>query len=110
VKRHAIAYHEVSRGTMDGTTVHPREVFKAALLANAFGIIVGHNHPSGDPEPSNDDVVLTHRLVAAGELIGIPLFDHIIVSDGRYVSFLETGRLAGNRGVSTASTARDRPW
>jgi DNA repair protein RadC len=108
VKRRVIAYHEVSRGALDATTVHPREVFKAALLANAFGIIVGHNHPSGDPEPSAGDIVLTRRLVAAGELIGIPLFDHIVVSDGRYVSFLETGRLPTNREVSAVSMARDR--
>jgi DNA repair protein RadC len=108
VKRRVIAYHEVSRGALDGTTVHPREVFKAAVLANAFGIIVGHNHPSGDPEPSTDDIALTRRLVAAGELIGIPLFDHIVVSDGRYVSFLETGRLPMNREVGAASLARDR--
>lgn len=108
VKRRIIAYHEVSRGALDATTVHPREVFKAALLANAFGIIVGHNHPSGDPEPSPDDIALTRRLVVAGELIGIPLFDHIVVSDDRYVSFLETGRMPTNRGVAADSMARDR--
>jgi DNA repair protein RadC len=107
VKRRIIAYHEVSRGALDATTVHPREVFKAALLANAFGIIVGHNHPSGDPEPSPDDIALTRRLVSAGDLIGIPVFDHIVVGDGRYVSFMETGRLPTNSGVVAASMARN---
>ena len=105
VKRRVIAYHDVSRGALDATVVHPREVFKAALLANAFGIIVGHNHPSGDPEPSTDDISLTRRLVAAGEVIGIRLFDHIVVGDGRYVSFLETRRLPMDTGVGAASIA-----
>jgi DNA repair protein RadC len=94
-KNRVIAYHEVSRGTLDATLVHPREVFKAALLANAASIIAGHNHPSGDPAPSPDDMTLTARLTAAGELIGIPLTDHIIVGDKRYCSLREAGRLAG---------------
>ena len=92
-KRHVIAYHEVSRGTLDGTLVHPREVFKAAILANAAAIIVAHVHPSGDPTPSPDDIHLTRQLVAAGCLLGIEILDHIIVGDGRYVSFRETGHL-----------------
>jgi DNA repair protein RadC len=92
-KNRVIAYHEVSRGTLDATLVHPREVFKAALLANAAGIIAGHNHPSGDPTPSPDDIALTQRLVAAGTLLGIPVLDHVIIGDGRYVSLKEAGRL-----------------
>jgi len=92
-KHRVIAYHEVSRGTLDATLVHPREVFKAALLANAAAIILTHNHPSGDPSPSADDVQLTRRLVDAGALLGVDVLDHIIVGDGRYHSFKEAGRL-----------------
>lgn len=92
-KHGVIAYHEVSRGALDATLVHPREVFKAAILANAAAIILAHNHPSGDPTPSPDDEALTRRLVDAGELLGIQILDHVIVGDGRYLSFQETGRL-----------------
>lgn len=93
-KHRVIAYHEVSRGSLDATLVHPREVFKAAILANAAAIILTHNHPSGDPTPSPDDVALTQRLVGAGELLGIDVLDHVIIGDGRWVSFRELGRLA----------------
>lgn len=75
------------RGTLDSALVHPREVFEAALLANAAAIVAGHNHPSGDPTPSPDDVEITRRLAATGEVLGIPVLDHIIVGDGRYYSF-----------------------
>jgi DNA repair protein RadC len=70
-------------------------VFKAALLANAAAIIVAHNHPSGDPTPSPDDAALTARLAAAGEMLGVPLLDHIVIGDARYFSFKEAGRLPG---------------
>jgi len=93
-KMHLLAYHELSRGTLDMSCVHPREVFKVALLANAAGIVLGHNHPSGDPTPSPDDRALTKRLVAAGEIVGVELFDHIVVGhDDRYWSFREHGQL-----------------
>jgi len=92
-KHRVIAYHEVSRGTLDSTLAHPREVFKAALLANSAAIVISHNHPSGDSTPSADDVDLTRRLVAAGELLGISVLDHIVIGDGRYFSFKEAGRL-----------------
>ncbi|MGH9204568.1 MAG: JAB domain-containing protein [Vicinamibacterales bacterium] len=68
-------------------------MFKAALLANAAAIIVSHNHPSGDPSPTLDDLEVTRRLAATGEVLGIPVLDHIIVGDGRYFSFKEGGRL-----------------
>jgi DNA repair protein RadC len=92
-KRRVIAYHEVSRGTLGSTLVHPREIFKAVLLANAAAIVAAHNHPSGDPTPSPDDLELTHRLAAAGDVLGIPMLDHIIIGDGCYYSFKEAGRL-----------------
>jgi DNA repair protein RadC len=92
-KHRIIAYHEVSRGTLDSTLVHPREVFKAAVLANAAAIIVSHNHPSGDPSPTIDDLDVTRRLVAAGEILGILVLDHIVVGECQYFSFKEAGRL-----------------
>ena len=92
-KHRVIAYYEVSRGTLDSTIVHPRDVFRAAIMANAACIVVSHNHPSGDPTPSAEDHALTHRLMAAGEMLGIEILDHIIVGHGRYHSFKEAGRL-----------------
>ena len=92
-QHHLLAYHELSRGTTDAAFVHPREVFKVALLANATAVIVGHNHPSGDPSPSADDLALTRRLKAAGDLLGIDVLDHLIVGADRYVSLKESGHL-----------------
>lgn len=92
-KHRVIAYHEVSRGTLDSTLVHPREVFKAALLSNSAAIVVCHNHPSGDPTPTIDDMDVTRRLVVTGDLLGIPVLDHIVVGEGRYFSFKEGGRM-----------------
>jgi len=80
-------------GTLTGSPAHPREVFREALLHRSAKLIVCHNHPSGDPTPSKDDVALTARLVEAGDLIGVPLLDHIIIGDGRYVSLKEAGRM-----------------
>ena len=84
-------WHELSRGCLDSSLVHPREVFKVAILSNAAGLLLLHNHPSGDPNPSADDVALTRRLVDAGDLLGIPVLDHIIVGDGRFVSLKQLG-------------------
>jgi DNA repair protein RadC len=93
-RHHVLAYHELSRGTLDSTSMHPREIFKAALLANATALVLGHNHPSGIVTPSADDITLTSRLVDAGQLMGIPVLDHVIVSaEGTYFSFKEAGRL-----------------
>jgi DNA repair protein RadC len=93
-RQHLLCYHELARGTLDAVAVNPRDVFKVALLSNAAGVIVGHNHPSGDPLPSPHDEALTTRLSAAGELIGVDVVDHVIVGDDtRYWSFREMGRL-----------------
>lgn len=93
--RHAIlCSHVVSRGALDATVVHPREVFRASILAGAAAVILYHNHPSGDPTPSRDDASLTRRLVTAGDLVGITVIDHVVTgSHGRYYSFREAGRM-----------------
>lgn len=91
-KHRVIGLHEVGRGTLDSCLVHPREVFKAAIVANAAAVILGHNHPSGDSEPSPDDVALCARLRGAADILGIDLLDFVIVGDGRYCSFKESGR------------------
>jgi DNA repair protein RadC len=89
-----IGYHEVSRGSLDSALMHPREIFKAAVMVNAASIVLAHNHPSGDPSPSVEDLALTTRLREAGRLIGIELLDHIIVGhDGRFTSLKELGRI-----------------
>jgi DNA repair protein RadC len=81
--------HTVSIGSLNASIVHPREVFKAALLNNANGIICLHNHPSGDPEPSREDIEITRRLVEAGEIMGIKVLDHVIIGGQRYLSMKE---------------------
>jgi DNA repair protein RadC len=83
----------VAIGTLNSTVVQPRDVFREAALGAAAAIVVFHNHPSGDPSPSPDDVELTRRLVAAGTLMGIDVVDHIILGDVRYCSFKEMGTL-----------------
>jgi DNA repair protein RadC len=80
-------------GTQNSTIVQPREVYRAAAIGGAAAIVVFHNHPSGDPTPSPEDVDLTRRLAAAGVLIGIDLVDHVILGDGRYWSFKERGTI-----------------
>jgi DNA repair protein RadC len=90
-KRQVIAYHEVSRGTLNATLVQPRDVFRAALLSNTASIVLSHNHPSGDANPSADDMQLTRRVVEAGVLLGIEVLDHIIVGHGRWYSFRNAG-------------------
>ncbi|MFN8545533.1 MAG: JAB domain-containing protein [Candidatus Binatia bacterium] len=82
-------FNVVSVGSLTASLVHPREVFKPAILGNAAGVVLVHNHPSGDPEPSAEDKALTERLKQAGELLGIKVLDHIVIGDGRYVAFSE---------------------
>jgi DNA repair protein RadC len=84
---------QVTRGTLDASLVHPREVFRAAIAEAAAGVILVHNHPSGDPTPSAEDRVVTRQLRDAGRLVGIEVLDHVIVGEGRYVSFVEAGLL-----------------
>lgn len=84
----------ITRGIVNSSLVHPREVFRAAITAGAVSIILFHNHPSGDPTPSADDRLVTEQLVAAGRLLEIPVLDHVIVGTaGKFVSFAEAGLL-----------------
>lgn len=92
-KHNVTGLHTVSIGHLSGALVHPREVFKAAILGNAASIILAHNHPSGNPEPSSEDIEVADRLHAAGELLGIKVLDHIIVGHKKFYSFRQEGRL-----------------
>jgi DNA repair protein RadC len=83
----------VTRGILNSSLVHPREVFREAIAERAAAIILVHNHPSGDPSPSADDRNVTDQLVAAGRLLDIPVHDHVIIGRGRYTSFAEAGLL-----------------
>jgi DNA repair protein RadC len=83
----------VTRGTADTSLVHSREVFREAIREGASAVILVHNHPSGDPRPSPEDRTVTRQLVEAGSVVGIPVLDHVIVGDGRYVSLAEEGAL-----------------
>lgn len=83
----------VTRGILNSSLVHPREVFREAIAERAAAIVLVHNHPSGDPTPSVDDRVVTEQLVAAGRLLDIPVHDHVVIGRGRYVSFAEAGLL-----------------
>lgn len=81
----------VTRGILDASVVHPREVFRTAIAESAAAVILLHNHPSGDPTPSREDREVTRQLIEAGRIIGIPVLDHVIIGDARYVSFVEAG-------------------
>jgi DNA repair protein RadC len=83
----------VSIGSLNSSIVHPREVFKIAILSNAASIIISHNHPSGDTTPSTEDLNITKRLKECGKILGIDLIDHIIIGNEKYLSFKEEGIL-----------------
>ena len=83
----------ITRGILNSSLVHPREVFREAIAERAAAVILVHNHPSGDPTPSPDDRVVTEQLAAAGRLLDIPVHDHVIIGRGRYMSFAEAGLL-----------------
>ena len=88
-----VAIQEVTRGILNSSLVHPREVFRAAIAFGAAGIIVAHNHPSGDPTPSADDRAVTRQLVDAGRILDIPVYDHVVLAGNRFTSFAEAGLL-----------------
>lgn len=91
VKNNITGIFTVSTGSLNSSIVHPREVFKRAMLQNAASIIICHNHPSGDPAPSKEDIGITKRLYEAGRILGIELLDHIIAGDNSYTSLKEKG-------------------
>ncbi|WP_427338974.1 RadC family protein [Caloranaerobacter sp. DY30410] len=88
-KNNIIAIENTSIGSLNSSIVHPREVFKEAIKRSSASIIIVHNHPSGDPTPSKEDINITKRLVEGGKILGIDLLDHIIIGDGKYVSLKE---------------------
>ena len=92
-KNRVNAIQEVSVGSLNASVVHPREIFKAAILSNAAALILVHNHPSGDPTPSPEDIALTKAIVDAGKILNIPVLDHVIMGDRRYCSLKEKGVL-----------------
>ena len=92
-KNRIIRRVQVSEGSLNQSIVHPREVFNPAVKESAAAMILVHNHPTGDPAPSSEDIAITRRLKEAGEIMGIKVLDHIIVGDGEYMSFVERGLL-----------------
>lgn len=90
-KNHIIAQETLSIGSLNASIVHPREVFRAAIKRSSASILCAHNHPSGDPAPSPEDISLTSRLKEAGEIVGIEVLDHLIIGDGEFVSLKEQG-------------------
>lgn len=90
-KNHVIGHEVLSIGSLNSTIVHPREVFRAAIQRSSSAVICVHNHPSGDPTPSREDIEMTARLMDAGKIIGIDVLDHVIIGDQTYVSLKEQG-------------------
>ncbi len=90
--RNLVKYVDLtSLGTLNASLVHPREVFRLAIMKGVASIVIGHNHPSGDTDPSEEDIKLTRRLVEAGRLLGIEVLDHVIIADNNHLSFKATG-------------------
>lgn len=94
-KNHVISMPEVSVGSLSASVVHPREVFRAAIDHAAAAMILLHNHPSGDPTPSREDIAVTERLVKAGKIMDIPVLDHVVLGRDRFISLKEKGLLQG---------------
>jgi DNA repair protein RadC len=92
-KHRVLRVSVISIGTLDASVVHPREVFREAITGGAAAIVLFHNHPSGDPRPSAEDVRLTKRLLAAGDLMGIDVLDHVVISETRFFSMKDSGTL-----------------
>ncbi len=92
-KNKVIGVFEISRGSLNASIIHPRDVFQRAILVNAASVILVHNHPSGDPTPSPEDVKLTKKLVEAGRVMDITVLDHVICGEGKYASLRERGEI-----------------
>jgi DNA repair protein RadC len=91
-----IGYEVISIGTANASLVHPREVFRSAIISGAVGVIVAHNHPSGDPSPSREDLQVTERLVEAGKLLGVGVLDSLVITDDSYHSLRDAGSVRFN--------------
>jgi DNA repair protein RadC len=89
VRHHIIKHETIFVGSLDTTVIHPREIFKQAIRYSSSAVIIAHNHPSGDPSPSPEDISVTKQLVNAGKIVGINLIDHIIITANDYVSLRE---------------------
>jgi DNA repair protein RadC len=94
IKNHLLKTVRVSKGSLNANIVHPREVFRPAILEGAASIIVAHNHPSGDPGPSQNDIDITRKLKETGVICGIELYDHLIIGDNRFLSMKEQGLMS----------------
>ena len=92
-KNRMLHVEEISKGSLNASLAHPREIFFTAVTVRAAALICVHNHPSGDPEPSREDMDVTKRLVEAGKVLGIRLLDHLVIGDQRYFSFADEGML-----------------
>ncbi len=90
-RNHVIGQEIISVGCLTASLVHPREVFRGAITLPCASIVLFHNHPSGDPEPSHEDIALTRRLVAGGSLLGIEVLDHVVLGDPKFVSLKDRG-------------------
>jgi DNA repair protein RadC len=93
-KNKIVCVDQVSQGSLNASIVHPRELFSSAILSASAALILIHQHPSGDPEPSREDIELTERLVEGAKLLGIRILDHIIIGEDRYISFADRGILS----------------
>jgi DNA repair protein RadC len=91
IKNHVISVEDISVGSLNSSIVHPREVFKPAIRRSSASMILVHNHPSGDPTPSREDIEITRRLIEAGKILGIEVVDHVIIGNGIYISLREKG-------------------
>jgi len=90
-RNHLIKEETISIGTLNSSLIHPREIFRSAVIEACASVILVHNHPSGDPTPSKDDITVTKKIIKASEVIGIELLDHVIIGNERYVSLKEDG-------------------
>lgn len=91
IKNNIIAVENISIGSLNSSLVHPREIFKTAIKKSSAAAILVHNHPSGDPHPSNEDIDVTKRISEGGKILGIEILDHVIIGDGNYFSFKDEG-------------------
>ena len=90
-KNHCLSIETISIGSLNASIVHPRELFKLAVKKSAAALILAHNHPSGDPNPSREDIEITKRLAEAGKIMGIEVLDHLIIGNGNFISLKERG-------------------